>query len=362
MFKLLDFIKQKIIQQGFITIDEYMSLCLYDPIYGYYSTKQPFGKSGDFITAPTTSQVFGELIGLFLLNTLACNQITNNINYIELGPGNGTLLSDILRSWGRFSNLANVTNFWLVENSLSLRLTQAENLKPYSLPTLQWFDNISDFKVQNQYVMLVANEFFDALPVKAFIKINGNWHEQILMLENDQIKITHLPIISGNSEYFNQNYCTAPNGAIIELNHNAGEIAKHIDGLVIENKGIAIIIDYGFVERKGKFVSTLQSLKKHKFVDNFQYPGEADITTHVDFVELSKNIINAKYHITTQEAFLKTLGVQARFEELKKKNPHLKEMLTRQYERLVSKSQMGELFKVLIIYHPELEILNSYKL
>ncbi|MBN8828613.1 MAG: SAM-dependent methyltransferase [Sphingobacteriia bacterium] len=331
-----------------ISIFEVMKLALYDKDFGYYSRKLPFGKEGDFITAPLVSQLFGEMIAANFANYCLENNI-NDICIIELGPGDGTLMADILNVFNKIANLIQNFQIILVENSEPLITKQKEKLSKFQDIEISWCKTIEEIKT-NKPVFLIANEFFDALPIHSLIKINNAWHEQVLKLENNNLTFSYNQEIAKFNNYLNDNYPQTKDGHIIEYNEIGLEIIKKLDALISDNKGMGIVIDYGYIINQ-KYTSTLQSLKKHQFVDVLENLGEADITIHVDFNELHQNITKCKkLPLLTQRQFLIGSGILTRAEILSNQNPNKTENIHSGLDRLISYDQMGSLFKVLMFY------------
>ena len=315
-------LKQKIIdiisEKGAITVVEYMETC----VPYYYANNNPFGKEGDFITAPEISQIFGELIGAWLFNQWQ-NLGKPQAILCEAGPGRGTLMQDILRVTAK-SNFHNNIEICLIENSQNLRELQKKNIKHSNI---SWHDSFAT--LPKKPLLLVANEFFDAMPIEQYLA-NG-----------DERKII----------YSNEKFEFVPQGEVVSEKSPIsllimGQVCTHIK----QYGGVAIIIDYGYKNEPQR--NTLQALKAHKFVSPLEYIGEADITALVDFSSLADiaKRLGLKTHYTTQAEFLRGLGAELRAIALcKNASNSARENILSGLERLVSPQQMGELFKVLTI-------------
>ena len=315
-------IKQNIIEiileKGTITVAEYMEIC----IPYYYANNNPFGKDGDFITAPEISQIFGEIIGAWLLNQWY-NLGQPTAILCEAGPGRGTLMQDILRVTAK-SDFHNQIEICLIENSQKLRELQKQNINHGKI---SWHNSFAS--IPNKPLFLVANEFFDAMPIEQYLE-NG-----------EKRKITY---IDGQLKFI-------PKGEVVaEESPVSSMIMEQICNHIKQFGGVAIIIDYGYAEKQ--YGATLQALKKHEFVLPLEFIGEADITALVNFkslIEIAQNI-GLKTTYTTQGEFLRGAGAELRAITLcKNASDSTRENILSGLERLVSPQKMGELFKVLTI-------------
>jgi len=288
----------------------------------YYANNNPFGKQGDFITAPEISQIFGELIGAWLFNQWQ-NAGQSQAILCEAGPGRGTLMQDILRVTAK-SNFYENIEVCLIENSQNLRELQKQNIKP---PQISWHDSFASLPPKPLF--LVANEFFDAMPIEQYLA-NG-----------DERKITSI----------NDEFEFVPQGEVVaEKSPISLAIMEQICTHIKQYGGAAVIIDYGYKNEVQK--DTLQALKEHKFVSPLEYIGEADLTALVDFLPLADiaEKLGLKTHYKTQGEFLRGLGAELRAIALcKNASNSARETILSGLERLVSPQQMGELFKVLTI-------------
>ncbi len=341
MTKIEKLIKDNIITSGSISLEEYMTMCLYHPEYGYYSKKNIIGKSGDFTTAPEISQVFGELIANWLIYN-APVFFQNKLNYLELGPGKGTLCRDILRTINIMNNGLNskIEKVYFLEKSKELKLYQ----KLISKAEL-----ISDInQIKNQTTFIIANEFFDALPVNQYIKIGKNWHERrVVINQNNNLDFSinnkpvtiKLPFPKTNNE-----------GTVFEYSRYTHLLLLDIYKLINNFGGVFLIIDYA--QDNYVSTSTLSAIYKHKHVNAFFLPGQTDLSTKPNysfFNTLAKENNCKVIGPFSQGYFLKELGIEQRIAQLIKCNPSSKDLLLSQKKRLIDKNYMGDIFKVLII-------------
>ena len=345
-FKLTELIKEAIIQKQGISLSEYMKMCMTHPEYGYYTKKKPIGFKGDFITSPEISQMFGELIGLWIVKVWMDHNKPSEFSLVELGPGNGTLMADILRATRNISEFHKSLKITLVEISPALQKIQKKILKNYQI---NWKKKLN--KLPNIPTAIIANEFFDAFPIKQYIFKKKQWMEITVSLKNFNNKksnefcfglkkISKLPEeLSLFNHEENQIYEIST-----ETKENIIFLSKHLK----KNNGACLIIDYG----KGNYLgSTLQSVKNHQYSDPLENQGESDLTSLVNFRAIKNYAENYNLVVTDlvdQGDFLKTLGIQERFEALSRNMDEKKIALHHSsLKRLVNKNQMGKLFKVI---------------
>ncbi|MEM6828454.1 MAG: SAM-dependent methyltransferase, partial [Pseudomonadota bacterium] len=303
----------------------------------YYASRDPLGDEGDFITAPEVSQMFGELVGLWFADLWVKMGSSKNIHYVELGPGRGTLAQDALRTAGRYGFEPTIH---FVEGSPALRDLQSEKF-----PKAIHHDDLSTLP-EDRPLLIVANEFFDALPIKQLLRSADGWYERMVGLEDDALQF-----VAGDErmdDLVPPSWRNASQGTMIETSPAANAVMEEIATRLTNQGGTALIIDYGPLEARAG--STLQALKDHASVDPLMHPGEADITAHVDFERLSqvaKENGAEVMGLQMQGEWLHQMGIDTRLEALKRKNPNEDEVLQRQYDRLMRDDQMGTLFKVL---------------
>ncbi len=307
----------------------------------YYNSADPLGSAGDFITAPEISQMFGELIGLWLADVWMRAGRPDHAHYVELGPGRGTLARDALRAARRYGLEPRVH---LVETSVALRDVQLANV-----PGAHWHDDLSTLPASGP-ILLVANEFLDALPIRQLVRTEAGWRERKVGLEGTGesgrfIFVTgSQPMDSAVPEAQRD---TEP-GTIIESSPAAAAVVYEVAGRLEQQGGAALFIDYGHAEERTG--STLQAVRAHRKVDPFASPGQADLTAHVDFAVLSRiaESRGAKWLGTaTQGGWLRQLGIEARAAALSRSAPEHSDAIRAALHRLADDEQMGALFKVM---------------
>lgn len=341
MTPLTRLLLRRIKTDGPISLADYMNECLLHPKYGYYTTRDPFGTSGDFITAPEISQMFGELIGLSLAQSWIDQGKPSPFALTEIGPGRGALMADILRATAKVPDFHASLHLHLVEASPALQSAQREKLSSFNP---KWHRNIAT--LPDMPLFLVANEFFDALPIRQFIRHKEQWSEKHIgvadgALAFGQTKPAPNPGLNHRLKDTNE-------GDIVEICPSAISIANTIAARIAAKGGAAIIIDYGDWQSNG---DTFQAVSKHAFSDPLENPGEDDLTAHVDFSALTQNIACEHTQMTFQGDFLQRLGIAQRSEILAKtltgdsRTNHLEA-----YHRLTHTDKMGTLFKVIGLY------------
>ena len=310
-------LRERIKAEGPLTVEAFMEAC---NSY-YYDTRDPLGLAGDFVTAPEISQMFGELVGAALAD-LWTRAGKSRVRYVELGPGRGTLASDALRVMGR-AGLQPPVHF--VETSETLRKAQA-----LAVPEASWHDRIDDLP-GDLPLLVVANEFLDALPIRQHI---GGHERQV--------------VAAAGGLAFDRD------GEIVESSPARDEAVRALAEGVVAIGGAALIIDYGFT-RSGPG-DTFQSMKDHRLTEVLDHPGEQDLTSHVDFQRVAEVAREAGATVTgpvEQGAWLERLGIMARARALANGAPDRAADIERDRERLCSPVEMGSLFKVLAIHHPD---------
>ncbi len=342
-----------IVADGPMPVDRFFALALGHPEHGYYMGRDPFGRAGDFITAPEVSQMFGELIGIWCAAGWQMMDAPAQWNLIELGPGRGTLMADALRACSVMPGLREGMTVHLVEMSPELRKMQAETLKRAGVEPV-WHDRLED--VPDGPSLIIANEFLDALPIQQIQKQAGRWHERVVGLDARGALAFGLAVDPVPDGLVPGWAAGADDGAIVELSPAREAVASEIGRRITAHMGAALIIDYGHV-RSG-VGDTLQAIAKHQFADVLARPGDADITSHVDFEALAGAITagGAKaYGPVTQGEFLTRMGLREREEMLRKRaDARARIRLSKGAQRLVAGNQMGQLFKVLAVTHPDM--------
>jgi NADH dehydrogenase [ubiquinone] 1 alpha subcomplex assembly factor 7 len=342
-------LKERIARQGPISVHDYMQACLADRAAGYYATRQPIGRAGDFITAPEISQLFGELLGAWVAAVWQSMGAPERVVLAELGPGRGTLMADTLRVFKTVAGLIKSMTLALVDTSPVLREVQRETLRDSSLP-LQWFERLED--LPQSPLILVANEFIDALPVRQFVRSGGTWRERCVGLsaigsfifcDSAPVESDALPAALGAFE--------PGDGAIVETRPAAASLLQSLAIRAKDAPLAALIIDYGHAESGGG--DTLQAVRAHRYADPLAHPGEADLTAHVDFAALRRTAESlglSTFGPMAQGEFLLKLGLEARLARLgRDATKTQKDALLSGAARLADPRQMGALFKVLAV-------------
>ncbi|MET0575031.1 MAG: class I SAM-dependent methyltransferase [Mesorhizobium sp.] len=333
---------------GPIPVSEYMALCLSDPQHGYYTTREPFGSGGDFTTAPEISQMFGELVGAWLVATWHALDRPQRPLIAEVGPGRGTLMKDIARTVCKLdADMHDSASFALIETSTRLTEIQKQALQEAG-PSFGWHETID--ALPRQPLLIVGNELFDAIPVRQYVKTSNGWRERMVGLDD----AGNLAFIAGagsaNPSLLPADAVDAADGAIVELAPARTALMQTVAERIARDGGAGLFIDYGY--EKPAVGDTLQALLKHTYDDPLAHPGEADLTTHVDFSALAAAALLAGLatHFSTQGEFLLGLGLLERAGSLgAKADQTIRERLSGEVERLAGPDQMGKLFKVLAV-------------
>lgn len=313
----------------------------------YYGTRDPLGAAGDFTTAPEISQMFGELVGLCLADLWMRSGSRPNALYVELGPGRGTLASDALRAMGS-AGLTPQPHF--VETSQTLRERQRA-----LVPNVFHHDSVAALP-DNAPLLVVANEFFDALPVRQIIRSGDEWRERVVICpdETDSNRFEAVPGYRRVESGIPAIAADAPDGAIIEIPLAGTAIALELAQRIARQGGAAIIIDYGY---EGPAIGdTLQAVRKHQFADPFLEPGESDLTTHVDFTMIGNMARQAGLRVlgpVNQGELLRKLGIDARADQLARTSPARAAEVEAARLRLTAEDAMGTLFKAMAWVHPD---------
>lgn len=340
--------------RGAISLADYMADALYHPQDGYYMTRSPIGAEGDFTTAPEVSQIFGELVGLWLVQSWADMGSPPSFNLVELGPGRGVLMHDVLRAARLRPAFLDAAHVWLVETSGRMRLEQRRRLKDTGAK-IDWADRFAD--VPAAPTLIVANEFFDCFPIRQFERGPTGWRERLVGLSADGGALAFtLAVVPPEPSLDLPPKENAAEGAIFELAEAAEAAAEEIAKALAERGGRALIIDYGHLH--DGFGETLQAVRRHQYWPVLSSPGAADITAHVNFERLTRAAFNAgasAHGPVPQGAFLERLGLPFRLERLSHgKTPQEVMALHQGAQRLVSPNEMGELFKAFCISSPGL--------
>lgn len=336
-------IRRLIELNGPMSVADYMAHCLLDPEHGYYMRRDPFGRAGDFVTAPEVSQMFGELIGAWLIETWRLCGTPSPVQLIELGPGRGTLMSDILRVAKTAPDFRAALSLYLVEASPLLAGMQRHKLEGQGA---SWHQSLAE--VPAGPVLVIANEFFDALPIRQFVRSGGAWRERVIGLGAAG------ELVLGIGPGLLHTNLDEPDGSVFEMRPAGDALIADISQRIRDGGGAALIIDYGHAESGAG--DTLQAVRGHARADPLAAPGEADLTAHVDFGALANE---AQAHgiqplgPITQREFLLSLGLLERAGRLGvNADEATRAALRAAVERLAGAAQMGTLFKVLALARP----------
>jgi SAM-dependent MidA family methyltransferase len=356
---LLNEIKKLIQSSGPMPVWRYMELCLMHPSYGYYVSRDPLGREGDFTTAPEVSQMFGELLGLWSASVWRQMGSPQPLRLIELGPGRGTMMADALRALRVLPPLYQALHVHMVEVNPVLRERQKTTLS--GVRNITWHDNIDD--VPEGPSIILANEYFDVLPIHQMVKRENGWHERVIDVDAAG-KLVFGPASEPTPRFdvlLPPLVRAAPVGAVFEWRPDA-EIMK-LATRVRDQDGAALIIDYGHLRSDAG--DTFQAIARHTFTDPLKAPGQADLTAHVDFQALGRAAedVGARVHgPVTQGEFLKRLGIDTRASALMQKaTPEVSADIVSALKRLTDtgRAGMGSMFKVLGISEPRLTSLAA---
>jgi len=338
MNELTKIIRKIIKSEGAISVANFMQLALQHPKYGYYTKGQHIGKSGDFITSPEISQIFGELIGLWCLDMWIKEGAPDQFVLLELGAGNGTLIQDALRATKNNIKFQNAINLYFIESNDDFKKLQCDKCKKYNPKHIE---NIIDLPKLPAYV--IANEFLDAMPVHQYVCEEGVCYERLVSIKDDKFVF-----IKGKANNFIN---VDKDLSFYELSPNAISVVKDITNHIMKYGGSSILIDYGYVKSNGS--DSLQAVSNHNAVDPLSLVGEVDLTAHVDFHALKKTSNNTGGFvpdIISQREFLKNMGIDIRTKQLKiNATNDQKYDIDKAVERLTGVNEMGSLFKVMAI-------------
>jgi SAM-dependent MidA family methyltransferase len=336
----------RIAAHGPLSVEAYMEACLLDAGAGAYTSRQPIGGAGDFITAPEISQIFGELLGLWVVAVWQSMGEPRPIAVAELGPGRGTLLADALRAWRVSPNFIDNVSLALVETSPVMAEAQRKALQDALMP-LRWYASLDELPAGP--LILLANEFIDALPVRQLVRRNQSWRERLVGTDaKGGFDFTEGPVVQEDQ--------AAPEGAILETRPAAQRLLRELANRATQAPLAGLFIDYGHAE--SGFGDTLQAVRGHRFADPLASPGDADLSAQVDFANLKRSaeaLGLSSYGPMPQGEFLLKLGLGQRRERLlEKAKPEQKAAIASGATRLVDPAQMGVLFKVLTLANPGL--------
>ena len=360
MSALKSILLQEIVENGPMSLAAYMQRALTDPQHGYYMQRRPFGApdedGGDFITAPEVSQMFGELLGAWLADLWDRMGRPAPFCLVELGPGRGTLMADMLRAASVLPDFSTAAQVHFVEVSPALRMAQKQ-----AVPHAQWHDDVST--LPDAPTLFVANEFFDALPVQPYRKQADGWLPVMVTSDNETLALaeggeTATPFSNALRTVLPENI---DDGEIVEsaaaVERTMQQLAQHIAA----HGGAALLIDYGHAEPACG--DSFQAMRGHGFVDPLAEPGLADLTAHVNFpllAHIAETTGLTTAPITAQGLFLEALGLSLRSQQLIQLSPDREADIENERHRLAAPQEMGSLFKVLAVAHAEMPPLAGF--
>jgi NADH dehydrogenase [ubiquinone] 1 alpha subcomplex assembly factor 7 len=333
--------------QGPLSIAQFMTMAALDPQYGYYTTHDPLGADGDFVTAPEISQVFGELVGLWCVQAWFDQGRPTPARLVELGPGTGSLMEDALRAAKLAPEFREAIDVVLVDACPALVTRQQARLADAGVG-VRWQSQF-DESLGDRPLFLIANEFFDALPIRQFVKTARGWCENMVALDANQnlalaLSPDPLPLdVSAERS-------VATDGAVYETSPASTALAEELGRAIATHGGAALIVDYGY--SVAGFGDTLQAVGEHQFRDVLATPGEIDLSAHVDFDAIARAAERGgavSYGPLAQGELLAGLGILDRMMALRRRNPGGQAEIATAVDRLINPDQMGTLFKALAI-------------
>ena len=336
----------KISRRSNLPLDKFIEFALYDKDKGYYMKKNPFGKKGDFITAPNITRLFSEIIAIWVITFWKSIGSPKKFNLIELGAGNGEMMRVIIETSKNFSEFSDTCNFQIHEKSIFLKNQQQQNLK---FENVTWVKDIN--KSNSHPTIFLANEFFDALPIKQFFKKKNEWFERFVDLKEIDKAEFKEQIADIKKIENNLNFEISKNQSIIEYSPASFKYLKDICNIIKKNNGCILIIDYGYLN--SQMHETLQAVNNHEYSNVLKDIGNSDITYNINF-NLFKRFINQfddlNSIISSQKKFLTSMGIIQRAEIISENISFSKKSdLFYRIRRLIDEKQMGELFKVMLI-------------
>ncbi|GGE40128.1 ATP synthase subunit beta [Agaricicola taiwanensis] len=346
-------IRDLIARQGPLTVERYMEICLADPDHGYYRTRDPLGAAGDFVTAPEISQIFGELLGLWSAAVWDMMHRPAQADLVEIGPGRGTLMADATRAAKILPPFREALRVHLVETSEPLRKAQKSTLSPGGLEVC-WHDSFTD--LPEAPVIVLANEFFDALPIRQVGRASDGWRERVVTIARGTLAFGFGALVPDAE--IPPALCGSEIGTIIELLPRARSEIQAIARHLVRHGGAALVIDYGYAGPATG--DTLQAVRQHRYANVLSAPGEADLTAHVDFHQIGAAAEEAGAHAygpISQRDLLLRLGAEARAARLKASaRPDQAESVEIGFRRITAQGHrsMGDLFKAMAITAPGL--------
>ena len=346
-----------IAKTGPIPVGDFMRLAMQHPEFGYYRHGDPLGQGGDFITAPEISQMFGEMIGLWCADVWQQMGKPDEFILLEMGPGRGTLMQDVLRATAKISDFHQALNLYLLESSETLRTIQKEKLDAFHP---HYINDLSQLPALP--LLTVANEFFDALPIRQFEKSFQGWCERLVSVEADAFAFTLSPPDEALLLLIPEAMRDTNPGAVFELSPASINLTRDLAQHITRHGGAGLIIDYGYVAPDGK--PTLQAVANHRYADVLANVGEADLTALFDFGMAQRAAMKqgaVTHGPIGQGEFLKTLGIELRADQLKRRATEQQiHAIDSALRRLTDPSEMGSLFKALAIASPDLTELVGF--
>jgi len=338
-----------------LPLDKFINLSLYDKKFGYYMKKNPFGKEGDFITAPNISRLFSEMIAIWIISFWQSLGSPKKFNLIELGAGNGELMKVLIESFENFPVFFNSCNLIIHEKSNALIKIQK---KKFSKSKIVWLSKLD--KINNYPCVFIANEFFDAIPIKQFTKKKKLWFEKFVNVKNRKNAYFFEKKVDIKKIERKINLKISQNQNFIEYSETGIKYLNNISQIIKKNNGGILLIDYGYTN--GKMKNTLQAVSKHKFANILDDIGNVDITHNINFnlfKKYTEKMGGLKNNLTTQKKFLIRMGIKQRAEIISKNQNFLKKsQIYYRLKRLIDDNQMGNLFKVMLIQNKK----NKFKL
>ncbi|MEK9645533.1 MAG: SAM-dependent methyltransferase [Alphaproteobacteria bacterium] len=342
-------IRARIDTEGPLPVDVYMEMALAHPEHGYYRKRDPLGAAGDFVTAPEIGQVFGELIGLWAGVVWQQMGSPGRLVLAECGPGRGTLMADALRAAEKVTGFLDAAEVHLVETSPTLRDCQRETLAGRALA---WHDDASD--LPDAPLILIANEFLDALPVRQLVRTETGWRERCVGIDVDGLAFVAGPAAPDAADLLPPDLVRTPPGTVFEFSPDTLSFAGSVAARLAADGGAALFVDYGHAQSAAG--DTLQAVRKHAYADPLCDPGDADLTAHVDFGALGRRMTagGARTHgPVSQRQFLISLGILQRTDQLTRNaTPDAAQTVFAATKRLIDPDEMGNLFKVLAATGP----------
>jgi NADH dehydrogenase [ubiquinone] 1 alpha subcomplex assembly factor 7 len=333
-------IRDRIRQHGPISIADYMELALQHPEHGYYRKGDRLGRAGDFITAPEISQMFGEMIGLWCADTWKQLGSPKDFVLVELGPGRGTLMQDALRATKKIKGFHDGLQICMLESNDTFRASQRDKLSGFAVKNI---NNLSELLPLP--MLLIANEFFDALPIRQFMKSPDSWKEQRVGVQENKLvfqpiaAVTDIPFPDANEDH------------VFEISISSLLMMRDITTRIMRHKGAVLIIDYGYTASHGQ--STVQAVSEHSYAPILENAGEVDLTAHVDFAALRQSALSQRASVSPiigQGEFLNNMGIELRSMQLKQKaTSDQVQAIDSALHRLTNSAEMGTLFKVMAV-------------